>query len=90
MIGSFAAALHPPRADTSPPRRRLRARRKRPRRRAADERDEVAPFHCPMPPVLPTERIAHLGPAGGAALRDFDPAYVADGSHPRIAQRPPR
>ena len=40
---------------------RLRARRERPRRRrAAEERDEVAPFHCPMPPVLPTERIAHL------------------------------
>jgi hypothetical protein len=27
-------------------------------------RDEVAPFHCPMPPVLPTERLAHLGGAG--------------------------
>src|SRR5262245_23203194 len=24
-------------------------------------RSIVAPFHCPMPPVLPTERIAHLG-----------------------------
>src|SRR5262249_44467834 len=41
--------------------RLLRPRRGRPRsRRAADERDELAPFHCPMPPVLPTERIAHL------------------------------
>ena len=39
---------------------RLRARRERPGRRAADKRDELAPFHCPMPPVLPTERIAHL------------------------------
>jgi hypothetical protein len=39
-------------------RRLLRARRERPRdRRAADQRDEVAPFHCSMPPVLPTERI---------------------------------
>ena len=27
---------------------------------AAEQRDELAPFHCPMPPVLPTERIAHL------------------------------
>jgi hypothetical protein len=28
----------------------LRARRERPgRRRSANERDEVAPFHCPMP-----------------------------------------
>ena len=25
----------------------------------ADERDEVAPFHSLMPPVLPSERIAH-------------------------------
>jgi hypothetical protein len=32
-------------------------------------------FTAPVPPVLPTERIAHLGPAGGAALRDLDPAY---------------
>src|SRR6516165_10023520 len=45
-------------------RRLLRARRKRPRGcRAAQESDEVAPFHCPMPPVLPTIRIAHLGTA---------------------------
>jgi hypothetical protein len=43
--------------------RLLRARRERPRR-CRDERDEVAPFHCPVPPVLPTERIAHLGRAG--------------------------
>jgi hypothetical protein len=34
---------------------------KRPRdRRAAEQRDELAPFHCQMPPVLPTERITHL------------------------------
>jgi hypothetical protein len=38
----------------------LRARRQWPRRRAAEQCDELAPFHCPMPPVLPTERIAHL------------------------------
>src|SRR5262249_45995428 len=41
----------------------LRARRERPRRGAPEEGDELAPFHCPMPPVLPTERIAHLGTA---------------------------
>src|SRR5262249_45945187 len=42
----------------------LRARRERPGRRgAAQQRDELAPFHCPMSPVLPTERIAHLGTA---------------------------
>src|SRR5262249_9879783 len=39
----------------------LRARREGPRgSRAAEQRDELPPFHCPMPPVLPTERIAHL------------------------------
>ena len=32
-----------------------------PRDRAAEQRDELAALHCPMPPVLPTERIAHLG-----------------------------
>src|SRR5262245_10569891 len=42
----------------------LRARRERPRGRcAAEQGDELAPSHCPMPPVLPTERIAHLGTA---------------------------
>src|SRR5262249_23216765 len=35
----------------------LRARRQRPRRRGATEQsDELAPFHCPVPPVLPNER----------------------------------
>jgi hypothetical protein len=43
-------------------RRLLRARRERPRRRrTAEQRDDLAPFHYPMPPVLPTETIAHLG-----------------------------
>jgi hypothetical protein len=57
-----------------------RARRERPRRRAAEQRDEVAPLHGPVSPVPTSERIAHLGPAAGAALRDFDPAYVSSGS----------
>ena len=35
---------------------------RRPRgRRAAEQRYQLAASHCPMPPVLPTERIAHLG-----------------------------
>src|SRR5262245_16867438 len=39
----------------------LRPRPKRPRGcRAAEQRNEFAAFHCPMPPVLQTERIAHL------------------------------
>src|SRR5262245_22062536 len=38
-----------------------RARRLRPcGRRAAEQGDEPAAFHRPMPPVLPTERLAHL------------------------------
>src|SRR5215831_16872321 len=41
----------------------LPPRRQRPRRRAANQRNELAASHCPMPPVLPTERIAHLGTA---------------------------
>src|SRR5215475_13654270 len=28
-----------------------------------EQRDELAASHCPIPPVLPTERIAHLGTA---------------------------
>src|SRR5215470_12746602 len=43
--------------------RLLRARRERPRGCPAEKRDELAPFHCPMSPVLPTGRIAHLGSA---------------------------
>ena len=53
-------------------RRLLRARRERPRRRrTAEQRDELAPFHCRMPPVLPTERIAHLGAAGDCCAAGF-------------------
>src|SRR5262249_12268021 len=45
-------------------RRLLRARSHRPSGgRAAEQRDELAAFPCPIPPVLPTERIAHLGTA---------------------------
>src|SRR6516164_10145745 len=43
-------------------RRLLRAPCERPRCcRATEQRDELAPFHCPIPPVLRTERIAYLG-----------------------------
>jgi hypothetical protein len=31
--------------------------------RAAEQRNELAPLHSLMPPVLPAERIAHLGTA---------------------------
>src|SRR5262249_47535658 len=41
--------------------RLLRTRREWPRGSgAAEQRDELAPVHCPISPVLPTERIAHL------------------------------
>jgi hypothetical protein len=47
-------------ADPPHPLALPRPRRYRPRRRAAKQRDELAAFHCLGPPVLPTERIAHL------------------------------
>src|SRR5258707_131342 len=43
----------------------------------AEQRDDLAPSHCPVPPVLGTKGIAHIGPA---ALRDFDPTYDRLGS----------
>src|SRR5262249_62333655 len=45
----------------------LRARRERPRRRAAEQCDERAPFHCPMPPVLSDRKDST--PHYGGALR---------------------
>src|SRR5262249_43452846 len=56
---------------TDAPGQLLRARRERPRcRRATDKRDELASLHCAVPPVLATRKIAHLGTAGSAAVRD--------------------
>jgi Crp-like helix-turn-helix domain len=68
----------------------LDAHRERPRRRcAAEEGDEIAAVHCPMSPVLSTERIAYSSVRQEtAALRDLTPAYVGWGSncdHPSIA-----
>src|SRR5262245_48973522 len=49
--------------------RLLRACRERPRGcRAANQRDEIAPFHCAIPPVRSTQRIAHVS-YGGRLLR---------------------
>src|SRR6516162_1956018 len=48
--------------DPSHP-RLLPPRRVLPRRRTTEKRYELAASHCPMPPVLSTERIAHLGTA---------------------------
>src|SRR5215831_7152378 len=42
------------------------------RSRAADkQRDQGAPFHCPIPPVLPTKRIAHLSTSGDCCAAGF-------------------
>jgi hypothetical protein len=49
-------------------------------RRAAEQRDELASFHCPMPPVLRTGRIAYLGTEATSALRDFNAGYDWSGS----------
>ena len=52
--------------------RLLRACRERPcDRRSTEQSDEVAPFQCSVPPVLPTERIAHLGAAGDRCAGGF-------------------
>ena len=51
------SAIAVPRSRSSALALLRRARRERPRgRRAAEQRDEIAAVHCPMPPVLPTER----------------------------------
>src|SRR5260370_31420914 len=48
------------------------ARRERPPcSRAAEQGDELAPVHCPVPPVLPIERIAHLRTAGACCTAGF-------------------
>src|SRR5262249_11056087 len=63
----------------------LRARRERPRGCSAEQRNEIAPFHRAILPVLPTGRIAHLGrPGDTAALRDFNSPYDWSGSPPVI------
>jgi hypothetical protein len=38
---------------------------------AAEKGDEVAPFHCPMRPVLPTKRIAHPIASGLSEKGEF-------------------
>src|SRR5215813_3873901 len=68
--------------------------RKRPRGRTSDKRDELAPFHCSAPPVLPIERIAHTPQYArrAAALRDFNSPFPVWVIHviPAIAACPVR
>jgi hypothetical protein len=49
--------------------------RERPSGRRGEQRDGVAPFHSPMPPALPSERIAHLS-YGRRLLRCDDVHFV--------------
>src|SRR5262245_33149975 len=59
-------------ADAPHPLGLLPARRERPRgHRAAEKRDERAAFHCPMPPVLRTESVAHLSTVGDCCAAGF-------------------
>src|SRR5215469_17028361 len=53
-----------------------------PRCRRAKQPDELATFHRPVPPVLPTERIAHLGTA--------DCCIQPPGRNEMIAITPPK
>src|SRR5262245_34924417 len=46
----------------------------------AEQRDELAPFHCQRPPMLPTERIAHLSTA--------DPRLRLTAREPKKMKRP--
>ena len=84
VLAFFRPSRKTDRLTPSPPQSRLDARkllrlhRQRPReRRAAEHRDEIAPFHCPVSPVPPNEKNSIQGIA---ALRDFEPVYVAYGS----------
>jgi hypothetical protein len=69
---NFVRRLGAEHADAPHLRALLPMCRERPRsRRAAEQRDELAPFHCAVPPVLPTERIAHLHIAGDCCVAGF-------------------
>src|SRR5262245_65593269 len=63
-LSSFLIVDHDPAAASATP----PGCRKPITRIVAEQRDELAPFHCPMPPVLPTERIAHLGTETAASI----------------------
>src|SRR5262249_16494456 len=76
-------------ADTTNSLRLLRARRERPRGYSAtNQRDELAPLHCPLPPVLRTKGIAHLS-YGRRLLRCeiLIPAMTAWGYHAGSVER---
>src|SRR5262249_13783673 len=78
--------------------RLLRARRQRPRSRTTEQGYELAASHCPMPPVLPTERIAHLGtadccihrPGRNETIAVTPPIIFSKGGSPKQATPLPR
>jgi|SRR5215831_7406928 len=62
----------------------LRTRRERPYGSdAAEQRDEVAPLHCPDASHAFDRRWHTSAPQETGALRDFSPAYVGSGSKPQ-------
>src|SRR6516165_2848186 len=68
-LGGSRAHKH---ADAPHPLGLLRARRQRTRgHRATEQRDGLTTFHSLIPPVLPTERIAHLSTAGDCCAAGF-------------------
>src|SRR5262245_17849563 len=65
--------------------RLLRTRSERPSRRAAEQRDEVAPFHCPIPPVLDGKDSTPGGSlVGPAVLRPRQPSKLARSARPSM------
>jgi hypothetical protein len=97
-----AAKYHETNADLAYALALLRAHRERPCRRTAEHRDELAPSHCSMPPVLSDRKDStpQLRPET-TALRDFDsamsqlgqmrlldmqPALAAGPLHPKSGQ----
>jgi hypothetical protein len=57
--------------------------------RGLGQRDEVAPFHCSMSPVLSTERIAHVGTVGDCCVAGVQsarcPLWVRSGGPKQAA-----
>src|SRR5262245_59291444 len=50
----------------------------------AEQRDELAPLHCRVPPALRPEGYHTSIRKETAALRNFDPAFVRCGSRPAV------
>jgi hypothetical protein len=88
------SALLPPIYGGKPPNAvalLLAQRRKRPGSGcAAHKRDEVAAFQCPKPPVLPSERIAHLSYSRRLLRCGISITAKTVQGHPRRIDLPPK